>query len=430
MYLQYFQLATQPFGATPDPDFMYYSDTHREALASIYCAFYANRGFTTVIAPPGMGKTTMLFHFLHQIRDFAKSVFLFNTQCESRELLRYVLRDLGIPPSNDLGETYQQLNEFLAAQARALERFVLVIDEAHDLSDVALESVRLLSNFETQRTKLMHIILAGQPQLSHRLKQDSMLQLRQRISTVCHLRPLSEKDTAAYIERRLVVSGYSGPPLFSTESLGLIARVSGGIPRNINTMCFNALTLCCALGQKRVERRMIEEVIADLQLPESETVCLDNEPADSAPTLFSSFAPAAQERRSHQFFRLAAIVGLMCLLGIFWSSSPARQVFHESATQSRPVTGSLNAIRTQLPNSIAANSFVVTAEPGMTLRALCMQYLGKFDASLSEQIQLLNPELTDLNKIQSGETIHLPGHPVAKSAPKAATQIVALRSTR
>ena len=119
MLLQHFQFREQPFGTTPDPRFLYESRSHREALASLYCAFYGNRGFTALIAPPGMGKTTLLFQFLEQIRESARTVFLFDTQCEPRELIRYILRDLGIEPGSDVVEMHHQLHGVLTSEARA-----------------------------------------------------------------------------------------------------------------------------------------------------------------------------------------------------------------------------------------------------------------------------------------------------------------------
>ena len=161
---------------------------------------------------------------------------------------------------------HEQLNLAVVAEARAGRRFVVVIDEAQNLSDEALEVVRMLTNFETPRAKLMQVVLAGQPQLSDKLMKPSLLQLRQRISTFCRIEPLTTDQTHAYIDHRLKFVGYDGPPLFTPEAVSRITEASHGIPRNINNVCFNALSLCCALKRKQVDGSMIAEVLADQQL--------------------------------------------------------------------------------------------------------------------------------------------------------------------
>ncbi len=263
---EYFGFRDNPFVVTPDPRCLYLSDTHKEALASLLYAFYSNRGFIALIAPPGMGKTTLLFRFLETVRESARSVFLFDTQCTPRELVRYILTDLGLTPGEDAVEMHEQLKSVLAEEARAGRGLVIVVDEAQNLSETALETIRLLTNFETSRTKLMQIVLAGQPDLATKLAAPALEQLRQRISTVCHVEPLSNADAKAYIDHRLKLSGYSGPPLFAQDALELILRTGRGVPRIINTLCFNALTLCCATKQKQVDAAMVAEAIFDMEL--------------------------------------------------------------------------------------------------------------------------------------------------------------------
>ena len=173
MFLQYFGFQQDPFGATPDPRCLYLSGTHREALASLEYGFLSNRGFTAMIAPPGMGKTTLLCRFLENARGAARTVFLFDidAECEPREFVAYILRDIGITPAQTSSEMHEQLTEALAKENRAGRKFVVVIDEAQNLSDAVLERVRLLTNFETSRGKLMQVVLSGQPQLSDKLMQ-------------------------------------------------------------------------------------------------------------------------------------------------------------------------------------------------------------------------------------------------------------------
>ncbi|HEV2484245.1 MAG TPA: AAA family ATPase [Terracidiphilus sp.] len=268
MWIQYFGFQEEPFGVSPDPRCLYLSHTHQEALAALERGFSSNRGFTAMIAPPGMGKTTLLFRFLEDIRESTRTVFLFDiaADCEPRELVAYVLRDLGITPAQSSFEMHQQLSDALVAETQAGRKFVIVIDEAQSLSDAVLERVRLLTNFETSRGKMMHIVLSGQPQLDDKLVQTSLLQLRQRISTVCRIEPLSVDEIASYIDYRVKLAGYEGGPLFTGDALKLIAEAGQGTPRTINNLCYNALSLCFELKRKQVDGSMATKVIANLQL--------------------------------------------------------------------------------------------------------------------------------------------------------------------
>jgi general secretion pathway protein A len=267
MYEKYFGLREQPFGVTPDQRFLYLSAAHREALASMYYGIEANRGFLGLIAKPGMGKTTILFHLLEKFRSSARTAFVFQTQCTSREFMRFLLAELGYESDgHDFVRMHEEFNRRLLQEARASNRFIVVIDEAQNLEPSVLETVRLLSDFETPRAKLMHIILAGQPELADKLASPGLSQLRQRVSIVHGLEPLSPSEIKNYIEHRLRIAGYEGEPLFTPEVYEDIARFTEGIPRNINNFCFNALSLTCALQKKVVDSATVKEVIADLDI--------------------------------------------------------------------------------------------------------------------------------------------------------------------
>jgi len=267
MYLKYFGFREQPFGVTPDPRFLYLSAAHREALASLYYGVEANRGFLGLIAKPGMGKTTLLFHLLEKFRSSARTAFLFQTQCSSREFMRFLLAELGYQDdSQDFVRMHEEFNRRLLQEARAGNRFIVVVDEAQNLAPEVLETVRLLSDFETPRAKLLQIILSGQPELATKLASAGLAQLRQRISIVNQLEPLPSWEIKNYIEHRLQIAGYEGEPLFTPEALAQIAEFTEGNPRNVNNFCFNALSLACALRQKTVDSAVVQEVISDLDI--------------------------------------------------------------------------------------------------------------------------------------------------------------------
>ena len=272
MFLEYYGFREQPFGVTPDPRFLYLSPAHREALASLYYGIESGRGFLALIAKPGMGKTTLLFHLLEKFRHHARTVFLFQTQCNSREFMRFLLAELGIEgPDRDFVYLHEQFNRILLEEARAGRRFILVIDEAQNLDASVLETVRLLSDFETPQAKLLQIILAGQPELAEKLASAPLAQLRQRVSLLNRLSPLTVEESGRYIEHRLRVAGRFAEPLFTSEAIKAIAEFTGGIPRNINNFCFNVLSLGFATGQKKVELSMVKEVIRDLDISEQVT---------------------------------------------------------------------------------------------------------------------------------------------------------------
>lgn len=292
MFLQYFNLSDQPFGATPDPRFLFEAGSHREALASLYTGFHGNRGFTVLTAEPGMGKTTLLFEFLDHIQDRAKTVFLFNTLCRPQGVLSLILQDLGVKPGRNSAERHRQLNNVLVAEARSGRRVVLVIDEAQNLSTDTLEAVRLLTNFETARSKLMQIVLSGQPQLADKLARPEIAQLLQRVSTMCRLAPFTVAETTAYVEHRMKVAGYTGKPVFTSSALTLIADSSRGVPRTINTLCFNSLCLCRARSSRVVDDSIVGEAISDLQLPVARSLALTPQPEKDVPavTSFEAFS--------------------------------------------------------------------------------------------------------------------------------------------
>ena len=267
MYLDFYNLREEPFGVTPDPKYLYLSPTHREALASLVYGIKSGRGFMALLAEPGMGKTTLLFSLLERLRDSARTAFLFHTQCNSLELLRHLLSDLGIDTgTHDPGEMHQQLNKLLVSEAQAGRKVVAIIDEAQNLTDEALESLRLLSNFETPSAKLLQIILSGQPRLGERLAGASLRQLYQRLSVISHLEPFSPNETYRYIDHRVSIAGSTGGELFDSEARTLIAAASEGIPRNVNKFCFAALSLGCAMGKKTVDGSTIREAIADFDI--------------------------------------------------------------------------------------------------------------------------------------------------------------------
>jgi general secretion pathway protein A len=428
MFLEYYNLVEQPFGVTPDSRFLYLGPKHREALASLVYGTESNRGFLALIAKPGMGKTSLLYHYLSYLRDKARTAFIFRTDCDSREFIRHLLIDLGIDVTGmDLPAMHDSLNRLLTEEMRAGRRFVLVIDEAQNLDEKVLESVRLLSNFETPWVKLMQIVLAGQPQLADRLASPSMAQLRQRVSMVIRIDPFTNQDVNAYIDHRLWVAGCDKPALFTVGARKLIAEHSEGIPRNINNLCFNAMSLACALRRKAIDRDIVLDVIADLDLePLREKKDVAQNPQQKPRVLSPNFslAPKRQSGAGAWFPKLALTSLVLLAVGLFFfnvdrvasrSSASPRNVPTEAAAPT-PAAASAPVVVSEVslmpPDAPSPKTEPVSEDvrvkPGQTLYQISVNKIGKYDQNVLHELQNLNPGLYDPDHIHPGQKIRVP----------------------
>jgi general secretion pathway protein A len=434
MFVDFYQMRQQPFGVTPDPAYLYPSATHGEALASLCAGIREGRGFAALIAPPGMGKTTLLYQLIEELQDSARAVFLFQTPCDSRELFQYLLGELRIDSRGlDAVAMHGKLNEVLFEEMIAGRRFVLIVDEAQNLSDSLLETVRMLSNFETSHTKLLQIVLAGQPQLGEKLAQPQFAQLRQRIAVRCRLQPFSEDETARYIEHRLKVAGYDGENLFDSEAVALIAAASEGIPRNINNICYHALEIQCARDLRTVGQDVVREAIAKLEMepsvPEtSHATATDTTGAAAAMAIPElprqgivlplTYQTPKKFRLPRWDFRAVALTGVLflCIMlipailkfttpGQARAESPAKQSAATSAAAAQRSHGDYSADPEQLgPGQV----ITVAAMPQQTLKDISLLYVGRFDSELQSEISALNPGLTDPDHLNPGQLIRLP----------------------
>ena len=231
MLLQYFGFKVDPFGVNPDPRCLYLSHTHRQALESLEFGFSSNRGFTAMIAPPGTGKTTLLFASSKiSATPPASSSSSISIPSASRANLSPIFSATSASLPQAAAPRCTTSSPTRSSRKIAPAEFVIVIDEAQNLSDAVLERVRLLTNFETSRGKLIQIVLSGQSQLSEKLLHGSLVQLRQRISTVCHIESLSAEETFGYIDYRLKMAGYLDEPLFTVAQLSLSPKPATALP--------------------------------------------------------------------------------------------------------------------------------------------------------------------------------------------------------
>ncbi len=255
MYGEYFSLKERPFSLTPDPDFLFLSESHRRALDHLLFGLESGEGFIVVTGDIGVGKTTVCRALLRRLPERFATALVVNTLLTEKELLRTVLDDFGASvPDGTRKDLLDALNRFLLAEAEAGRFPVLIIDEAQNLAPPLLEQVRLLSNLETEKRKLLQIVLFGQKELQEKLRLPQLRQFDQRITVRATIRPLDPRETSRYIQHRMSVAGASGSGLLSPAAERLLHRRSRGVPRRINQLCDRALLAACVRSGSRVER--------------------------------------------------------------------------------------------------------------------------------------------------------------------------------
>jgi len=283
MYCHFYGFKENPFVLTPDPKYLYLNQVYSELLSSLFYGVQNKQGFIVIIGDVGTGKTTLLNGLMDKLDHKTKVAFIFNTDISFKQILTLALAELGLTLSKKtytMGEALQYLNKFSIQQSRSGGNVVLIIDEAQNLSKQALENLRLISNIETRRTKLIQILLSGQPKLDYKLNRPDCRHLIQRISIKRYISNLSEKDTYDYIEHRLKVCGYKGPPIFSKESLKWIWKNTKGVPRMINMLCENSLMIGYATETTTIGKHIVMEATRQLNYNPFKDKNWEEEPKD------------------------------------------------------------------------------------------------------------------------------------------------------
>lgn len=268
MYEDFYGLKENPFVVIPNPKFIYLGENHREAMAHLLYGVMEKKGFIVITGEVGTGKTTLIHYLLHKLsgNNHTKTAFLFNPKLAVDDFIQYILKDLAVKwQGRTKGDHLHALHRYLLDAYLRNEKVILIIDEAQGLHPELLEEIRLLSNLETSTSKLIQIVLVGQPELDKTLSQRAYRQLRQRINMRYQLLPLSEEDTKAYISKRLKIAG-AQRPIFTEKALKEIYQRSGGIPRLINILCDNTLLNGYALNRKRIDKKIVKEAARDLVL--------------------------------------------------------------------------------------------------------------------------------------------------------------------
>jgi hypothetical protein len=334
---------------------------------------------------------------------------------------------------------HADLNDFLFRETKAGKRVVLFIDEAQNLSDSVLETVRLLSDFEALDRKLLQIVLAGQPELEQRLLRPGLTQLGQRIAVRARLDALPSAEVVRYMNHRLHVAGYPGMQLFTPEASAAIAEYSRGVPRLINHLCFNSLSLGCAMRSNEIDLQIVREAAGDLSLdqhgpklpPRSRPVAKPQTQGRATSATLSSTNPLVPLMRAKLFqqrvFQVAIVAMLLLSVAIYLGTRAGAGTFrpeppgdlpsttartgsdHRSAEA--PVTTASDQFADPPPSGGQQNSstvFTYVVQPNDTLRALCLSLVGHYDEAVQDEIRTLNPNLKDLTHLKPGQEIRLP----------------------
>ena len=265
MYREFYGLNEKPFSLTPDPQYLYFSEGHRTAMESLLYGIHQKEGFMVLTGDIGTGKTTLCRALLEKLDKQVKTAVIFNSFLNEAELLKSILQDLGSPSKGRTKkELVDDLNKFLIQQLLEGRKVVLIIDEAQNLSIPVLEQTRMLSNLETEKEKMLQIILLGQLELDRKLRSSKLQQLNQRVSIRHRLLPLTRKEMGSYILQRLTVAGAHGNITFSRSALREIYKFSKGIPRVINLLCDRAL-LAGFVGQTHhIDRKIVRKAKGSL----------------------------------------------------------------------------------------------------------------------------------------------------------------------
>jgi len=266
MYLDFYGLSENPFNVTSDPNFLFLSNTHREALDHLVYGINERKGFIEITGEIGAGKTTLCRALLSHLGNDTKTAVVFNSNLPETQLLEAVLHDFGLEAKRRNKISFlRRLNDFLLEQLALDNNAVLILDEAQNLRNSTLETIRMLSNLETEKEKLLQIVLVGQPQLRDKLKSPDLIQLRQRIAVRFHLQALRKQEVRDYISHRLRVAGPDHRVTFDERAIELISSHSGGIPRVINILCDKSMLTGFVNNSYAIDRSIVEKSIEELQ---------------------------------------------------------------------------------------------------------------------------------------------------------------------
>ncbi|MFC1576457.1 ExeA family protein [Candidatus Omnitrophota bacterium] len=266
MYREFYGLRENPFNVTSDPSFLYMSRAHKEAMTHLLYGIKKRKGFIEITGEIGAGKTTLCKAVLNQLEGSTRTAFILNSDLPEAQLLEAILEDLGITPGRRSKIAFlRQLNNFLLEEQKRGFNVALILDEAQNIKMPALETIRLLSNLETDKEKLVQIVIVGQPELKRKLNSPELLQLRQRIAVRFHITPLERDEIDKYIIHRLAVAGSVDDIVFTNDALEKLFTYTKGVPRLINLVCDKMLLSGFVLGRKFMDVKIAEQSIREIE---------------------------------------------------------------------------------------------------------------------------------------------------------------------
>ena len=285
MYKEFFGLEEYPFNLTPDPKFLVASASYKELLAGLYYGIEMARGLIVLTGEVGTGKTTAMRWIIRRLDTGVLASYIFNPHLSIEEFYHYLTGMLGVKQWSNKSELLSQLGQLLEHRHQRGLRTILIVDEAHELPDELLEEIRLLLNFESDTAKHLQVVLVGQPELTERLRQPNLRQLKQRVAFRCRLPVLASiEEIQHYTSERLKIAGALQTDFFTDSALEFIFQCSGGIPRQINNLCDNALLYAYSADTRTIDRRILEQVAGNLDMLPDQSVLIGPETsADLAP---------------------------------------------------------------------------------------------------------------------------------------------------
>lgn len=466
MYTQFYGFSEKPFELTPDPKFLYLSPSHREALASMIYGINERRGFISITGEVGTGKTTLIYTLLSNLSEKVKPIFIYHTTITFEEFLAKILLDLKVSlHEEDKTSLLLKLSDYLRIKMAPEETLAIIIDEGQNLPQETLEEFRMLSNVETSKTKLLQILLVGQPELKEKLNSKELRQLKQRIGLRRSLQPLNPQECREYIEHRLNLVGSSASKVLTSDAIGLIVHYSKGIPRTINILCDNAFLIGYSFSQKKIDEKIIKEVIEDM---ENQFIPKDHEEREHSHK--EVIKKAFSMRTSATLFIATALfsISLILFLSNFFTGSSlekekvvqhkeaplapsltkrasdppplspdsppdaqknvADEMSHQietSETKEPPQQSPVKMERvlkesTPIASTPAVslpkvgdtfketNATVVTIKAGETLYSLATRHYHKANETIFDRIVRANPTITDVRRIRDNQRIILP----------------------
>jgi len=426
MYLNFYRLRKQPFHITPDPEFLYLSPSHKEAMSAIIYGVTQRKGFVAIIGAVGSGKTTILRSYLEKTdRKHLKLVYVFNARLTFKELLQTIYHELDVPIKHtETLDMINGLNEILIEEYKQGNTVVLIIDEAQNLPIDTLENLRMLSNLETSKDKLIQIVLVGQPEFETMINHNRLRQLKQRLAIRSTIRPLTKDESLDYLKFRLKMAGANPDSVFSQGAFKKIVNKANGIPRTLNILSDNALITGFGYQQRPVKASVVKEIIRDLD--------------------------GTQKKPFFSIKRVSITVLLLCLAVVVGLSWPLKTdiargismlIFPErEGTTTQPATS--KAVAIDKPTEEQKNVPKVSLEhrpteeparaitqqshptpqqevvsrkkivsPGDTLTKLANEVYGKSNNEVLGLIQVKNRQIADPDLIQTGSTIIFPSLP-------------------